>query len=132
SITRATNPRANSLAYASDPFWAEFSKAALPTMMLRIKLMAGLFVALVVAAGWRARRTGAMHSAGGRALMTAALIGLGGLAWFVVISVMTQIGFSGNNRYLVLGAALVDVCGAVGFGCLAVWVATAWMRARRG
>ena len=29
---------------------------------------------------------------------------------------MTQADFSGNNRYLVLGDALVDMCGAVGFG----------------
>ena len=29
-----------------------------------------------------------------------------------VIAFMTQAGFSGNNRYLVLGSALVDICGA--------------------
>ena len=57
------------------------------------------------------------------ALSAAVAIGLGGIAWFTVIAVMTQIGFSGNNRYLVLGAALVDVCGGVGFGCLAIGVA---------
>jgi hypothetical protein len=133
SITRATNPRANSLAYASDPFWAELSKAALPTIMLRIKLMAALFVIAASAATWRARRRGAtLRGTSGRALTAAVAIGLGGLAWFTVISVMTQIGFSGNNRYLVLGAALLDVCGAVGFGCLAIGVAFVWTRARRG
>jgi len=135
SVTRATDPRANSLAYASDPFWAELSRAALPTMMLRIKLMALLFVAVVSVAGWRARRRpGAigLQDARARALWSAVAIGLGGLAWFVVIAVMTQIGFSGNNRYLVIGAALVDVCGAVGFGCLAVELARAWTRLRRG
>ncbi len=134
SITRATHPRANSLAYASDPFWAEFAKAALPTVMLRIKLMGALLLAAVAAARWRARRRGtaAAHSAGTRALTVAVAIGIGGLAWFVLIAVMTQIGFSGNNRYLVLGAALVDVCGAVGFGCLAVGIAAVWARARRG
>src|SRR5579875_3661727 len=127
SITRATNPRANSLAYASDPFWAELSKAALPTIMLRIKLMGVLVVAVAVGAGWRARRAAATPH---RALTASALIGLGGLAWFVVIAVMTEIGFSGNNRYLVLGAALVDVCGAVGFGCLALGIALlpAWIQ----
>ncbi len=124
SITRATNPRANSLAYASDPFWAELSRAALPTIMLRIKLMAALFVVAAAAATWRARRRGAApRGASARALSAAVAIGLGGIAWFTVIAVMTQIGFSGNNRYLVLGAALVDVCGGVGFGCLAIGVA---------
>jgi hypothetical protein len=133
SITRATNPRANSLAYASDPFWAELSKAALPTIMLRIKLMAALFVIAAGAATWRARRRGAAPpGASGRALSAAVAIGLGGLAWFTVIAVMTQIGFSGNNRYLVLGAALVDVCGAVGFGCLAIGVAAVLTRAPHG
>lgn len=132
SVARATNPRANSLAYASDPFWAELSKAALPTIMLRIKLMGALLVVAVAATTWRARRAATPQSASGRALAAAALIGLGGLAWFTVIGVMTQIGFSGNNRYLVLGAALVDVCGAVGFGCLAVGITAAWARARRG
>ncbi|HTU98327.1 MAG TPA: hypothetical protein VMF14_20930 [Solirubrobacteraceae bacterium] len=134
SITRATHPRANSLAYASDPFWAEFAKAALPTVMLRIKLMGALLVATVTAAGWRARRRDAAtaaRSAGNRALAAAVAVGAGGLAWFLVIAVMTQIGFSGNNRYLVLGAALVDVCGAVGFGCLAIGIISVWTRARQ-
>ena len=62
-------------------------------------------------------------------------MGIGGLAWFVVIAVMTQIGFSGNNRYLVLGAAMVDICGAVGFGWaareIAVLLATRGARRRR-
>ncbi|HLI59262.1 MAG TPA: hypothetical protein VKV21_06315 [Solirubrobacteraceae bacterium] len=124
SVARATHPRANSLAYASDPFWAELTRAALPTVMLRVKLMAALLVAAVVAKRWLRRPSRAADPAGrassGPALTTAAIIGLGGLAWFVVIALMTQIGFSGNNRYLVLGAALVDVCGAVGFGWLAV------------
>jgi hypothetical protein len=134
SIARATNPRANSLAYASDPFWAEFAKAALPTVMLRVKLMGALLVATATVAGWRARRQGSTtpSSSSSHALSVAVAIGLGGLAWFVVIAVMTQIGFSGNNRYLVLGAALIDVCGAVGFGCLAVGITAAWTRARRG
>ena len=64
--------------------------------------------------------------------MTAALLGVGGLAWFVVIAIMTQVGFSGNNRYLVLGSALVDICGAVGFGWAARELAVLAVRRRRG
>ena len=45
---------------------------------------------------------------------------------------MTQVGFSGNNRYLVLGAALVDICGAVGFGWAARELAVLGARRRRG
>ncbi|MGH2896635.1 MAG: hypothetical protein ACRDPM_25675, partial [Solirubrobacteraceae bacterium] len=36
STSRALHPRSNSLAFASDPFTAELSKAAWPTMLLRI------------------------------------------------------------------------------------------------
>ncbi len=119
SVTRAVHPRSNSYAFASDPFVAELKKAAWPTMLLRIKLVAALLVLAVTGILWRTHRragTAGLLTAPSRARLTAALIGLGGLAWFVVIAVMTQVGFSGNNRYLVLGAAMVDICGAVGFG----------------
>jgi hypothetical protein len=43
-----------------------------------------------------------------------------GFGWWVVISVMTQVGFSGNDRYLILGAALVEIAGGVGFGWAAL------------
>lgn len=134
SVARAAHPRANSLAYAADPFWAELSRAALPTVMLRIKLMALLLVLAISVAGWRARwwrRPAVLHAGHARALLAAAATGLAGLAWFVLIALMTEIGFSGNNRYLVLGASLVDVCGAVGFGCLAVELGRASIRWRR-
>ncbi len=119
SVTRAVHPRANSLAFASDPFQAELTKAAWPTMLLRIKVVAALLVAAVTVLIWRAwRREGvaALRTPANRARIAAALLGVGGLAWFVVIAIMTQAGFSGNNRYLVLGAALVDICGAIGYG----------------
>jgi len=119
STSRALHPRSNSLAFASDPFEAELSKAAWPTMLLRIKVVAALLVITVAGMLWRTYRragTAGLLTAANRARLTAALMGVGGLAWFIVIAVMTQIGFSGNNRYLVLGAAMVDICGAVGFG----------------
>jgi hypothetical protein len=133
SVSRATHPRSNSLAFASDPFVAELKRAAWPTMLLRIKVVAVLLVVAVAAILWRAyRRTGlpGLRTERSQARLAAALMGLGGLAWFVVIAIMTQAGFSGNNRYLVLGSALVDICGAVGFGWaaheLAVLAAGRW------
>ncbi len=134
STSRALHPRSNSLAFASDPFTAELSKAAWPTMLLRIKVVAVLLVVAVTDILWRGYRRGgtaALLTPESRARLTAALLAVGGLAWFVVIAVMTQIGFSGNNRYLVLGAAMVDICAAVGFG----WAAqelTALVARRRG
>jgi hypothetical protein len=133
SVSRATHPRSNSLAFASDPFVAELKRAAWPTMLLRIKVVAALLVAAVTVMLWQTyRRAGVagLRTERSQARLTAALLGLGGLAWFVVIAIMTQAGFSGNNRYLVLGSALVDICGAVGFGWaareLAVLAARRW------
>jgi hypothetical protein len=120
SVTRAQDPRANSLAYASNPFLAELGRAAWPSMMLRVKIMAGLVMLGLPVWRWRAGRSRGAATPRVRALSTAATLGLGGVAWFTVIALMTQLGFSGNDRYLVLGASLIDVCAAVGFGWLAV------------
>ncbi len=137
SVNRATHPRSNSLAFASNPFVAELKRAAWPTMLLRIKVVAALLVVAVAGILWRTyRRAGlaGLRTERGQARLAAALVGVGGLAWFVVIAIMTQAGFSGNNRYLVLGSALVDICGAVGFGWaaleLVVLAAARWRGAR--
>jgi len=136
SVSRATHPRSNSLAFASDPFVAELKRAAWPTMLLRIKVVAALLVVAVTGILWRTyRRAGlaGLRTERSQARLAAALLGVGGLAWFVVIAIMTQAGFSGNNRYLVLGSALVDICGAVGYGWaaheLAVLASRRWRRA---
>jgi hypothetical protein len=134
SVSRAVHPRSNSLAFASDPFVAELKRAAWPTMLLRIKVVAALLVLAVTAILLRThRRSGlaGLRTETSQARLTAALMGLGGLAWFVVIAVMTQVGFSGNNRYLVLGSAMVDICGAVGFGWAARELAVLVTRHRR-
>jgi hypothetical protein len=135
SVSRATHPRSNSLAFASDPFTAELKRAAWPTMLLRVKVVAALLVVAVAGIlGSTYRRAGLAGLRTDRSLarLTAALMGVGGLAWFVVIAVMTQIGFSGNNRYLVLGSAMVDICGAVGFGWAARELAVLGARRWRG
>jgi hypothetical protein len=135
SVNRATHPRSNSLAFASNPFLAELERAAWPTMLLRVKVVAALLFAAVAAILWTTyRRAGlaGLRTERSQARLTAALMGLGGLAWFVVIAVMTQVGFSGNNRYLVLGAALVNICGAVGYGWAAHELAVLAARRRRG
>ncbi|HTU94681.1 MAG TPA: hypothetical protein VMF14_02505 [Solirubrobacteraceae bacterium] len=134
SVSRATHPRSNSLAFASNPFEAELKRAAWPTMLLRIKVVAALLVVavtVILARTYRRSGLAGLRTDQNRARLAAALMGLGGLAWFVVIAVMTQVGFSGNNRYLVLGSALVDICGAVGFGWAArelAVLATRWWR----
>ncbi|HET8976613.1 MAG TPA: hypothetical protein VFN87_00555 [Solirubrobacteraceae bacterium] len=119
SVSRAEHPRSNSLAFASNPFEAELSQAAWPTMLLRIKVPALLLVVAVagiLATAYRRAGLAGVRTPRNRARLAVALLALGGLAWFVVIAAMTQAGFSGNNRYLVLGSALVDTCGAIAFG----------------
>ena len=56
------------------------------------------------------------------------LLGLGlfGLVWWLGIAFETQAGFSGNNRYLVLGTAPVAIAGGIAWGwfsrTLADWI----------
>src|ERR1700760_585088 len=95
-------------------------------MLLRIKGLAGLagvgFVGVLIGGRRRHGWLGALRPPRARAVGGALLCGLGGLAWFVIIALETQAHLSGNDRYLVLGDALVALCGAVGFGWLAIGI----------
>jgi hypothetical protein len=53
-----------------------------------------------------------------------------GWLWWIGIAVETQAGFSGNDRYLVLGAALISISGGVGWGWAAAGLASLVKRAR--
>ncbi len=122
-VNRAQHPRSNSPAFAQCPFCTELKDHAWPTVLLRIKVVA--FLAVVAAAWllWRANRARSRWRLDGnreRALAAIIAAGVLGAAWWVVIGVMTQIGFSGNNRYLVLGAALIEIAGGVGWGWAAL------------
>ncbi len=135
---RAQHVRSNSLALTSCPFCSELKDAAWPTVLLRLKVAAAvLLIATAAIARGVARRTGARGLLTSdprvRAQVVTALCALGGLAWFVVIAIMTQAHFSGNNRYLVFGSALIDICGAVAFGWAAQELANLIaLGARRG
>jgi hypothetical protein len=118
-VTRAQHPRSNSNAFAKCPFCSELVDSAWPTILLRIKVVAAILVgvvAVVVGRSWRRERGEAVRTPKARAQVAAAAAGVIGLTWFIVIAVMTQIGFSGNNRYMVIGSALVEICGAVAWG----------------
>ncbi len=117
-VNRAQHPRSNSPAFARCPFCTELVHHAFPAVLTRMKVAAafGVIAALLalLRGGWRA----ALHPADDRtrALVALSVAGIVGLSWWVLIAILTQAGFSGNDRYLVLGAALVEVAGAVGFG----------------
>jgi len=125
-VSRAQHPRSNSSAFAHFPFLNELVDHAWPWMLLRLKVAAALGAAAAAVLLWRRHRErGAWRLESTRehalaALLAAALLGLG---WFVLIGLMTQAGFSGNDRYLVLGAALIDIAGAAAFGWAAIELA---------
>jgi hypothetical protein len=43
-------------------------------------------------------------------------LAIGGFAWFLVVAVMTQAGFAGNQRYLIVTTAALCVLGGIGAG----------------
>jgi hypothetical protein len=122
-VTRAQHPRSNSAAFAKCPVCTVFRKEAWPAVMDRVKIPA--LVAMVVAAFglWRMRAGWWRHPGPvDRAVRARAwLLGLGlfGFLWWLGVAIETQAGFSGNNRYLVLGTAPVAIAGGVAWGWFA-------------
>jgi hypothetical protein len=122
-VNRAQNPRSNSPAFAACPFCKEWSNAWV-TVLSRIKIASGIGViagtllllrALRARSGWNFRDW-AVSGPRERAQLAIVCAGLFGLGWWLVIAVLTQAGFSGNNRYLILGAALIEISGAATWG----------------
>jgi hypothetical protein len=139
-VSRALHPRANSAAFAKCPFCSEM-KAAVNLTLTRAKLVAGVVALGCAVAVWR----GVRGRAGGLAAAVQAqsrrpagvMLALAAMAivWFIEISAMTQYGFSGNGRYLIVGGALIVVLAGVGWG-LAAWklgeLLGRWFRAAAG
>jgi hypothetical protein len=71
--------------------------------------LAGLAAAAVFT-GWLAWA----RRAQGRRLLLACVPGAAGLAWMLVVALMSELGYSGEPRYALPGAALLAVTGAVG------------------
>jgi hypothetical protein len=125
-VTRAQHPRSNSSAFAKCPFCAELKEHAWPQVLLRLKVAALLTVGAALAGLWRALRSRPGWRPSGdreRAMALLVLFGLAGLAWWVLVAIETQAGFSGNDRYLVLGSALIEITAGAGFGWAAIALA---------
>jgi hypothetical protein len=129
-VTRAQHPRSNSAAFAKCPVCTVFKKEAWPAVLNRVKIP-GIIALFVAAFGlWRTRASWWRHAGpvdrGIRARAWLVGLGLFGLLWWLGIAFETQAGFSGNNRYLVLGTAPVAIAGGVAWGwfsrTLADWI----------
>jgi hypothetical protein len=118
-VTRAQHPRSNSAAFTKCPVCTVFRKEAWPAVWDRVKIP-GMIAMLVAAVGlWRTREAWWKRHGVDRGVRARAwLLGLGafGYVWWLGVAIETQAGFSGNNRYLVLGTAPVAIVGGVAWG----------------
>jgi hypothetical protein len=137
-VTRAQHVRSNSAALAKCPFCTELRQHAWPRVMFRIKAVAILAVLAAAFGLWRTRATWWRRepvAPGIVARLLLVVLGTVGWLWWIGIAVLTQAGFSGNDRYLVLGSALISIAGGVGWGWGAATAADVirarWARIRR-
>jgi hypothetical protein len=104
---RAHTPRANSAAFADDPIGEvvrQFGTMLTPALWVGLGALA-VTLLLRLGSSRRERRS------------TLALA-FGGAVWVAEVAVMTNDGFSGNSRYLILPAAVACVVAGVGIGWL--------------
>ena len=103
---RANTPNPGSPAYADRPSW-ELVKLLWAAVIAPVK--GGLLIAGGYAVwAWRKRR--------GEGQTLAVLVG--GFTWFTIVAVMTEAGFAGNYRYLVVTTAACCILGGVGVALL--------------
>ncbi len=101
---RAKQPNPNSPAFADHPF-VKVIQDTWPLVITPVKAAAAFALVLAAIDWFRNRRQGAVLA-----------VGLLAIAWIVLIAGMTQAGFSGNPRYIILGTSMLAVIGGVGFG----------------
>lgn len=121
-VSRAQHVRSNSPALKPCPFCSLIVDHAWPKVLLRIKGVAAVAVGIAILLLLRRWRAGQrrLENDRDRGLALLVLCGLLGFGWWVLIGLMTQAGFSGNDRYLVLGAAFINIAGAAGWGWAAL------------
>ena len=102
--SRANNPNTGSAAFADRPGLEVIRRFNVVT--IKPLLGAALIGVVHAALAWYRRREG-------RA--TVFLFGTG-VAWLLLVAVMTELGFAGNQRYLIVTTAAVCVLGGVGVG----------------
>ena len=116
---RAHNPRANSAAFSDDPIREvvrQFGAMLTPALWAGLGALVAM-MALRLGSGRRERR-----AALGLALAAA--------VWVGEVAVMTNDGFSGNSRYLIMPAAVVCVLAGTGLGWLIRALPARWFGER--
>ncbi len=108
AASRAADPVAGSPGEADFPFLATFTNAA---SALIIPTYVGGFVAVASALAARARRPGDRATLGIAAVAT---------AFMCAVALGAQVAFTGNQRYLIVAAALACVVGGIGWAELAL------------
>lgn len=104
---RAHNPRANSAAFADDPVREvvrQFGTMLTPALWIGLGTLVVMMV-LRLGSGRRERRA-------------VIVLALAAAAWVAEVAVMTNDGFSGNSRYLIMPAAVACVLAGIGIGWL--------------
>ncbi|MFN2617116.1 MAG: hypothetical protein ABR581_08325 [Thermoleophilaceae bacterium] len=99
---RANNPNAGSVAFADHPA-LELAKRFWKVVIAPVKAGAVIGTGYALRNWLRDRREG----------VTLAIAACG-LAWFCVVAAMSEAGFAGNQRYLIVSTAVVCVLGGVG------------------
>jgi hypothetical protein len=113
---RANNPNPGSAAFAEQPALELISRFR---KVVIAPVKAGIVIGTAYAVVMWLR-----HRKEGLTLAVAA----GGLAWFALVAGMTQAGFAGNQRYLIVSTAAACVLG--GLGAARVLQAVGWLGAR--
>jgi hypothetical protein len=111
---RASHPNPQSIAFAKHPA-LELGKRSWKVVIAPVK--GGVVVAVAYALwAWFRDRRSALGRASVRfssASRTLVLL-IGGCAWFALVAIMTEKGYAGNQRYLIVFTATVSVLGGIG------------------
>jgi hypothetical protein len=127
-VQTAQHPRPESATFTRCPFCTEITQHAWQIVATPFRLGAlALLVVVVVRLGRRAwpargRRIAALRASANRWDRVVLGIGVLGLAWFMEEAILTQAGFSGNDRYLIAAAAVIIVLGAVAWAGALSWL----------
>jgi hypothetical protein len=127
-VQTAQHPRPESATFARCPFCTELTEHAWQLVATPLKLGAlallGFVAARVLRVAWpaRGRRLAALRSQTSRWERVVLGLGVLGLSWFLEEAILTQAGFSGNDRYLIAAAAVIVVLGAVGWAAALSWL----------